>query len=101
MVGTSAASRGTYSPRGSTATSGSVTAAARILAFGSSAKTEAGSPTSPRTTSFRAGGAVAHADSSATRKSSASDGRLTPRDGPRLAEQSRAFVRDRADLVLA
>src|SRR5581483_6429629 len=54
------------SPCASTATRGSVTAAASTRAAGSSAKIEAGSPTRPSTTSFRAGGGVAQAESSYT-----------------------------------
>src|SRR5438552_732679 len=67
MVGTDSASRGTSSSCSSRRTSVSVTAAATKRADGSSSKTVRGSPTSPTTTSRRAGGVVAHAPASAAR----------------------------------
>src|SRR3989442_8417622 len=78
-VGTVMASRGTRSPRASRRTSCSVTAAATRRATGSSAKTEAGSPTMPTTTSRRPGAGDAQAASVAVASSRhASSARTVP-----------------------
>src|SRR5256712_9648130 len=88
IVGTDSASRGTSSSCSSRRTSVSVTAAATKRADGSSSNTVRGSPTSPTTTSRRAGGVVAHAPASAARISARKTVGRTVRSARRRGRRS-------------